>query len=1040
MRPLLLAGCLWLAGTAGADEPPVDFNRDVRPILSDYCFQCHGPDASERQADLRLDTSAGALGPRDNGPAVVPGQPDQSPLLQRILAADEAERMPPPDTQRRVSPEAVATLRRWIAQGAAWQEHWSFLPPATPAPPTVARRDWVHNPIDAYVLARLEQAGLAPSPPADKTTLLRRVTLDLTGLPPTPAELGAFLADARPGAYERVVERLLASPRHGERMTALWLDAARYADTSGYQNDGPRQMWRWRDWVIAAFNAGQPFDEFTTEQLAGDLLPQPTLEQRIATGFNRNHRGNSEGGIIPEEFAVEYVVDRVDTTATVWLGLTMGCARCHEHKYDPISQREFYQLFAYFNNVPEHGRAIKEGNSPPYIPAPTPQQAADLQHLADRVTASRQHFESLQPGIAAEQQRWESSLGKPTCDFDLTDGLVAHLPLNGTPQENAALRFPQGEPPFVGGRRGSAVELQGGRFLEVGDAAKFGYFDKFSISLWLEPAGTPHGVVVSRMIDAPRAEGYYLEFVEGRLQVNLVKRWLDDAIRVETAQPLAGDRWQHVLVTYDGSRLASGVRVYVDGAAVPLQVSLDYLNQTFAADAPLRIGGGGGPEGRFRGRLDDVRIYDRVLSAEEAGILATAETLTELAALPAEQRSPAQAAKLRRAYLEHFAEPAVQAAYRELVHSERQYAAYREALPTVMIMQELPSPRPTFVLKRGRYDQPGEPVTPGVPSCLPPLARDLPANRLGLARWLMDPAHPLTGRVIVNRCWQLFFGEGLVRTMEDFGAQGQRPTHPELLDWLATELPRRDWDLKVLQRLIVTSATYRQSARLTPELLARDPENRLLARFPRVRLPAGIMRDQALAVSGLLHEQLGGPSVRPYQPEGLWKEIATDVDYPQDHGAALYRRSIYTYWKRTVAPPAMVTFDAPTRETCTVRESRTNTPLQALTLLNETTFVEAARVLAQRTLREAEPTDEARVAWAFQLATSRPPRPTELQVLLAGLAEHRAEFTAHPEAAQQLLGHSGEYPVDDRWPPPELAAYTAVANLILNLDEVVTKQ
>lgn len=1025
-----------VADPIAAARQQVRYNRDIRPILADNCYQCHGPDQNQRQADLRLDQEEGALADLDGRRAIVPGQPDASELIRRITTSDPAERMPPASTGKALSARQVELLRQWIAAGAPWEPHWSFMPPQRPEPPQVANPSWVRNPIDAFVLARLEQEGLSPSPEADRATLIRRLSLDLTGLPPTPEEVDAFESDASPDAYEKLVDRLLASPRYGERMASRWLDAARYADTNGYQTDGERHMWRWRDWVIDAYNRNLPFDQFTIEQLAGDLLPEPTLEQQIATGFNRNHRGNSEGGIIPEEYAVEYVCDRVETTATVWLGLTFNCARCHDHKFDPFTQQDYYSLFAFFNNVPEKGRAVKYGNSPPYIAAPTKEQQQQLAQLDARLAEAAARVLALEPDIASAQTAWEGGLATESgVDFAITRGQVGYWPLDDLRHE--AVGNWHGGAAAVEGVRGRAVEFDGRTWLDAGDLANFGFYDKFSISFWIRPTVGSRGTIVSRMTDAPQAEGYYVALEQGRLHVNLVKRWLDDACRVRTAAPLVPEVWQHVLVTYDGSRVAAGIKVYVNGEPQPTEVLLDELNQSFAVKEPLRIGGGEGPGGRFVGSLDEVRVYAVLLEAQEALALAAAEPLSILATVPREQRTRAQQAKLRQAFLalgapEHLRQAAEQP---NLLRRER--AALVESFPTCMVMQELPQPRQAYILTRGQYDKPGRPVAAATPAALtpPPLP---PQNRLDLARWLVDPTNPLTARVAVNRLWQLCFATGLVKTVDDFGIQGEWPSHPELLDWLATEYIRLGWDTKAMLRLMVTSATYRQRSHASPALLARDPENRLLARGPRVRLSAEMIRDQALAASGLLVERLGGPSVKPYQPEGLWNELS-DTEYVQDHGENLYRRSLYTFWKRTIAPPTMATFDAAGREACTVRETRTNTPLQALVLLNETTFVEAARVLAQRVLCECGPDPRERAERAFRLVLARKPRGQELGILLRFVSRQLERFRAAPHAAAALVS-VGEAPRPETLDTCELAAYTTLANLILNLDEAITKE
>ncbi|HVE39135.1 MAG TPA: DUF1553 domain-containing protein, partial [Planctomycetota bacterium] len=806
-----------------------------------------------------------------------------------------------------------------------------------------------------------------------------------------------------------------------------WLDAARYADTSGYQSDGPRDMWRWRDWVIAAFNANMPFDRFTVEQLAGDLLPGATLDQRVATGFNRNHRGNAEGGIVPEEYQVEYVVDRVDTTATVWLGLTAGCARCHDHKYDPITQEEFYRLFAYFNNIPEHGRAIKIGNSPPFVQAPTPAQIRERERLAAELAKARSRVEELRPALARAQSEWENTL-KPDAfqPWTVTDGLAARFDLDGDP---GSAKVVGQAPEFVAGRIGGAASFDGRGHFEAPAVGKFGFFDKFSLAAWVRDGS---GTMLSRTDDVGREEGYQVHLEKGRVQVNLVKRWLDDAIRVETERALEPG-WHHVAVTYDGSRAAAGISVYVDGRPERLKVLLDFINQSFATEHPFRIGAGRDP---FRGALDDVRVYARALSAEEVAWLATTDPIEAIVARPAERRTPAQAGKLAAFFLERLAPEPIRRAHQDFVALTRTMLAFDESLPTVMVMEEMPTPRDTRVLIRGEYNRPGKAVAPGVPGALHPLVSGQAPNRLALARWLVDPANPLTARVVVNRWWQMYFGMGIVRTVEDFGVQGERPSHPELLDWLALEFVRSGWDVKGVLKTIVTSATYRQSSRLTPALLERDPDNRLLARGPRFRLPAEVVRDQALAVSGLLAEQVGGPSVKPYQPDGLWKEIASDTTYEQSKGPSLYRRSLYTYWKRTVVPPTMSTFDAPGRESCTVRETRTNTPLQALALMNDVTYVEAARVLAERMLKQGGAVD---LRWGFRRVTCRTPGPAEEEVLRRALRSSLAEFRKNPEAAKRLIS-TGESKPDPALDPAELAAMTTVASLILNLDEAVTKE
>jgi len=1002
------------------------------------CGPSPAPDSARRGADLRLDKEAAAKAPRDGGPAIAPGNPQASELYRRITSDDAELRMPPPDAEPQLTAAQKETLRRWIEAGAPWQAHWSFVPPQRPATPTVQDTAWPRNEIDALILARLEQAGLSPSPPADKITLLRRLSLDLTGLPPTPAEVDAFLADDSPTALQSVVDRLLSSPRYGERMAAPWLEAARYADTNGYQTDGERTMWRWRDWLIDALNRNLPFDQFTVEQLAGDLLPNATLDTRIATGFHRNHRGNGEGGIIAEEFAVEYAVDRVETTGLVWLGLSLGCARCHDHKYDPVTQREFYQLFAFFNQVPERGRAVKVGNSPPFLKTPTHQQLARLTALEAELANAERRTQELQPQVTAALAAWESS--RPVIDatdWSISHDLQAHLPCEPAADDKQPLKFVDGDAAYTAGKIGSAVDLSGKSLVDAGAIADFSYFDKFTIGCWVYRQGNTDGVIWSRMKDEIDGVGFDLEISAGKLQLNLVQRWLDDALRVETVGELPTDRWSHVAVTYDASRLASGVKIYVDGQEQPLRTIVDLLYQSFQSKEPFRLGGVG-PAGRLRGAIDDVRVYHACLPRDEIELLATADTPAQILALPVVERTPVQIRKLQAYYIERHADPEMRSAFVQLASLRRDREKLIDEIPTTMVMEDVEQPRETFLLLRGRYDQPGEKVTPGVPAFLATKSPTL-KNRLDLAHWLVDPAHPLTARVAVNRYWQMLFGAGLVETVDDFGLQGKLPSHPELLDWLATEFIRSGWDTKALLRTIVLSATYQQSARVTPELARRDPENRLLARAPRLRLSAETIRDAALAASGLLVERVGGPSVKPYQPPRLWLELTGNLDYQQGHGDDLYRRSIYTFVKRTVAPPTMVTFDASPRETCTVRVTRTNTPLQALALMNDVTFVEASRALAERVMLEAAPEPGERLTRAFRLILARPPTARELEMLLRDWRQQLARFRRAPELAAQLV-KAGEAPRRTDGDDCELAAYTTTCSLIMNLDEAITKE
>jgi hypothetical protein len=1067
---------------------PIDFSRHIRPILADKCFACHGPDAVNNQSPLRFDSEAHALADLRNGRrAIVRGHPEQSEVVRRVTAEEPAIRMPPVHAGRDLSQAEIQRLTDWIAQGAPWEQHWAFNRPVRPAAPRVRGERWVRNPIDSFVLARLEREGLSPAPEAARATLIRRVSLDLTGLPPTPEEIDDFLRDTAPDAYEKVVDRLLASPRYGERMAFHWLDAARYADTNGYQIDGDREMWRWRDWVIDAFNRNMPFDQFAVEQIAGDLLPNATLEQRIATGFNRNHRGNAEDGLVPAEYAVEYVVDRVDTVSTVFLGLTMGCARCHNHKFDPFTQAEYYQLFAYFNSIPEDGRWSNFGNAPPWIAAPTREQQQQLERLESEISASEKRLGELLERSEPHERRWEQSLARSaTRHWFPAGGLIVHQPFdpqsdlavheggraakdpeepanseNGAAEnaadKDAATGFNGTTPRYTASPLGQAVAFDGSVEFDAGNVASFDYRDRlhdfqdrFAISAWFYPKSDNSGAIVSRMNGnvseqengLPKGRGYGVFFQNGKIHFNLVSVWADDSFRVETENTIPAGQWHHFVAMFDSLEPLDKVQIFVNGEKQKLKINNGRLFRQFSIrDARLLIGGGGGPQWRFQGAIDEVRIYDTLLIPEQIEVLASADSLSRIAGLSPRSRSAAQRLKLRNAFLDEAAPAEAQREWKKWRALQKEKFQFETGLPTVMVMHELAQPRPTHILKRGSYDAPAEKVERGVPAVLPPLPKGAPNNRLGFARWLVSDSNPLTARVAANRLWQMLFGAGLVETAEDFGVQGELPSHPQLLDWLATEIEQNGWDVKALLKTIVMSATYRQSSKATPELLQRDPGNELLARGPRLRLSADMIRDQALFISGLLVEKQGGPSVKPYQPAGLFDDMVFTnmTTYSQAKGEDLWRRSLYTFWKRTVMPPAMQVFDASSREYCKVRETRTNTPLQALNLMNDVTYVEAARMLAERMLSEGGPEPEDRVTRGFRIAAGRPPDAAETQVLLSSLDAQLQHFRDHPDAAAGLLA-VGEKRSGPAFEPRELAAYAVVGSLILNLDEVITKQ
>jgi hypothetical protein len=1012
----------------GRAAEPIDFNRDIRPILSNTCFKCHGFDDTQRQADLRLDTLDGATAELPSGArAVVPGNSAESELVARITAADEEIRMPPPASGKTLSAEQIELLKRWIDEGAPFEQHWSFVPPKRPELPAVQRADWPAGPIDQFILARLEQEGLSPSPPADKVTLIRRVTLDLTGLPPTPQEVDAFLADGSPEAYEKLIDRLLASPRHGEHMARYWLDEVRYGDTHGLHLDNERSLWPYRDWVIAAFNGNQPFDQFTIEQVAGDLLPGATLEQRIASGFNRCNVSTSEGGSIDEEVRVRYAVDRTEAVATVWLGLTLGCAVCHNHKFDPITQKEFYQLYAFFNSAAD---AAMDGNAllpPPIVKVASPEHEQKEKELTAQLNGLREQLQAELAKLDYQEPPGASLVPNEPHDFVWIED---DLPAGAKPStEHGGWQFvSQLDRPVYSGAKASFRSGKGltqHYFLEASPPLRIGAGDRLFAYVYIDPADPPKAIM--------------LQFNDGNWDHRAF--WGDDVIGFgESGSP---------------SRLPMGglpvrgqwVRLEVDAQKVGLKPGTALNGWAFTQfDGTILWDRAG-----IVTRTPQAGQYFESFAAWEAAERSAPgdslpKELREALRAPGSKRTAKQTTALKSYFLEHVyagSRSIVEPLHAQIDHLNKQLADLDAAIPRTMVMADAEKPRETFVLVRGAYDKPGEKVEPGVPAILPPLPPDAPRNRLALARWLVDPAHPLTARVTVNRVWQQYFGTGIVKTAEDFGAQGQWPSHPELLDWLAVEFIDSGWNLKHLHKLIVMSNTYRQRSIASPELVQRDPENRLLARGPRFRVDAEVVRDTALYVSGLLVEKIGGKSVKPYQPEGLWEAVgfigSNTRDFKQDHGEALYRRSMYTFWKRTCPPPSLQAFDAPSRETCTVRRARTNTPLQALALLNDVQFVEAARHLAERMMTEGGSSPPDRAGFGFRLATARPPEPDELDVLLRTYEAQLADYTADPAAALALLA-VGESKRNESLEPAQHAAWTVVANLILNLDETITKE
>lgn len=1044
---LTIVGFLFAESAAPAAERTISFNRDVRPILSDLCFQCHGPDEQQRQGNLRLDLAGSALKGGDSGAALVAGHPEASELMARILSTDPAVQMPPPKAGKTLKPAQVATLKQWIAEGAEYQGHWAFLKAERPEVPAIAGTT---HPVDAFIRAKLATAGLEPSPPAARETLLRRVTLDLTGLPPTLAEIEAFLADTSPQAYEKVVDRLLDSPHYGERMALEWLDFARYADSNGFQVDSSRQMWPWRDWVIGAYQRNLPFDQFTIEQLAGDMLPNATRDQIVATGFHRNPRLNGEGGRIAEEWFIETVIDRVETTGLTWMGLTFNCCRCHDHKFDPISQKEFYGMFAFFNSVEESGVLDSEGgnrgggNSRPVLKLPSEAQQTAWNQLKEAIVVADNRVKDVRRTTAERQTAWEPSFLKEIAADAVTWRLL--------------------EPTAVKSLGGATLTRQeDATWLASGTNPAN---DVYSIT-GLLPAGTISGILLEAFPDPSLPEqslgrypngNFVLTDVDAEITApSLEKPLIASITRAESDYDQPG--WPVKAIVDDKQKRKRGTK-NGKGWAVDGPTKKEPRKAIFVFAAPLTVPEnatvtitlrhdaiGGHNIGRFR--LSTSSLPPSLINLD--GNAVSPSLRAALQTLPAERTKP-QLDEIGKFFREQ-ADSVLKQADADLTAAKKAEDDFAENLPAVMVMQERTQPREAFVLKRGEYDKPGDKVERLLPAFLPPLPANAPRNRLGLAQWLVSREHPLTARVWVNRAWERFFGAGLVRTTENLGSQSEWPTHPELLDWLAVEFmeptvlpavsgqPARPWDMKAFQKFLVMSDTYRQSSHVTAAHGQQDPENRLLARSPRIRLSAETVRDQALAVSGLLVPKIGGPSVRPYMPEGVWDETSRYGDlrgYKPDAGDGLYRRSLYTIWKRTAAPPSMLLFDAPSREICTVKRSRTNTPLQALALMNEVTYIEAGRKLAERMLTEGGTTHEERVQFGFRLTTGRSASPTERDVLIAGVLADRERFQTHPEAARKLITLGTSKPAA-QLDPAELAAYTLTANILMNLDEVITR-
>ena len=1026
---------LFAAAACIATGQTVDFQRQVQPILSDNCFHCHGPDKATRMFDLRLDTKDGAFAVRKSGAVIVPGDAKASLLYQRIATVDPARLMPPMHAKKPLSDSQKEVLKRWIEQGAPWKEHWSFAAPRRAALPVVRDVRWARNPIDRFVLARLEGAGLAPAPEADRRTLARRLSLDLTGLAPEPEDVEAFVKDTSPNWYEKYADRLIDSKHYGEHRARYWLDAARYADTHGLHIDNYREMWPYRDWVIGAFNRNLPFDRFVIEQLAGDLLPNRTMDQQIATGFHRCNVTTNEGGVIPEEVAAMYAKDRVDTTGSVFLGLTVGCATCHDHKFDPIAQKDVYALAAFFRNTTQNPLDGNIPDTPPILVVPKKEDMERWQAIPIDEAVLQKRLEETRGQVAADFEQWmEKDRAKISTPIEPADELFA-------------LGFDSGAKLPVG------VTLSDG-VLEFGPK---GALDSPNLS-WIEadrpfslavsfrmPAGEDNFTVASQMDPRSKGRGWAFE-INGRIPslrlTGLAGRGL--LIRGAIAERLKPGQWYHLAFSYDGQRDMAGMALFINGKRARSEgrgESQTRLQGEIRNFVPLRIGGQGATRFFDGGAITDLRIFARTLDDDQARLVAAWPLLSRARAkktgeLTAEERAGFETYYLLRESSDYID---LSGQLRTLA-GERLTIQRRGALTHVM--QEKDEPPFAHVLNRGMYDQPRDRVTPATPYVLPPMTSDQPRNRLGLAQWLVSAANPLTSRVAVNRLWQEVFGTGIVKTVDDFGAQGEPPSHPELIDWLAVEFRESGWDGKRMMKLMVTSAAYRQSARTTELKLAKDPDNRLLSRGPRFRMDAEVVRDVALSASGLLTRTVGGPSVRPYQPDAIWETVAmlgsNTRFYKRDSGDKLYRRSMYTFLKRSAPPPAMEIFNATTRENCTVRRERTNTPLQALATMNDVQYVEAARTLAERAIKAAPGKFDEQLDVLTMRLVSRRFEPREREAARRAHHDFLRFYDGKLDEANKLVAQ-GESKADPSLAPPELAAMAMLANQLMNLDEALNK-
>ncbi|MGE4618583.1 MAG: DUF1553 domain-containing protein [Planctomycetota bacterium] len=1014
----------------------IDYDKSIRPILADRCYPCHGPDAAARKAKLRLDRREDALALRAEGAAIVPGDAAASLIIERVHLDDD-DQMPPPDSKLDLSSAEIQLLEQWIEQGAPFDRHWAFVTPEPAELPTVADEDWSKQPIDRFVLAKLEGEGLSPAGDADPEILARRAAFVLTGLSPPLEDLDNFLADTSPQAWSKWIDSLLDSPAFGEQMATHWLDLARYADSYGYQSDVHRQMWPWRDWVIEAFNSNLPHDQFITWQIAGDLLEAATPDQKLATAFHRLHRQTNEGGSVEEEFRSEYVADRTQTFSTAFLGLTFECARCHDHKFDPLKQREYYELSAFFANIDESGLYSHFTSA-----VPTPALALlddDARHRIDQLTSAvdgaKQRLEETKIARRKEFDLWQQQPGNSFPLLEISD-VTAHFSfdeINDAKSQNLVNPdLPATVPAALSltdGVSGKAIQLTGDDALGFNGIGAFSRNDPFSISLWIHAKQEMERAVIlhrSRAWTDAGSQGYELLLENNHLSASLIHFWPGDAISVTSKKRIEPGRWTHVVFSYDGSSQARGIQLFIDGQSAPVEIIRDQLQSPITGGGPyFAIGERFRDRGFKNGQVDEMYVLNRSVSE------------LEVQKLFLDVKNPSAQIVIEDEELYRWWSLAIdeetRAVRSQVTAARKALSQFYDSKPKIMTMKEMAPPRTTYQLKRGQYDAPGERVEPDVPSILPPLPAGLPRNRLTLARWLVAQENPLSTRVAVNRLWQIAFGQGIVPTSEDLGTQGVRPSHPQLLDYLAINFQESGWDVKKMLKKILTSRSWMQSSHCDSALLEQDPGNRLLARGPSMRMSAEMVRDHALQASRLLVKKLGGPSVLPYQPAGLWQEKSGHT-YTASKGEGLYRRSLYTFWKRTSPPPTMMIFDSSKRDVCVTRRHRTSTPMQSLVLMNDPQFVEAARMLAHLVLSESNHDSSLAITSAFRRLTGRIVHAEELAILLSLLQQIKQEFNANPESAKLWLA-VGESPIDESLDPVEWAAMAAVCSTLFNMDE-----